>query len=711
MRKICFSLIAATILVSMILSDTSFAQSSSEQQTTIVFTGSADYPPLQWLDAKGRAKGFIIDLQECMGRHGGRAVEHRLINWPDAVSAAENGNADVIAFFASEERRQLFDFTPPFYYLSHAIFSHAKGRQFRSLDDLKGYRTAVVSGSYAERRLSEEQAGIITLVPVDTEQACVEAVHTGLADACTEVALTTLQNSIDLDVVQSSHSFWHQPYVFGVRKGNPELLEWVNRELAAMQADGTFFSIYQKWKKELEWQPQTLADHLRTVAWVLIPLALAGLAGLSLSWYLKRQVAKRTRQLRHLAEHDMLTGLHSRQAFADCLEQRLVQESGQPPVVVFLRLKNLRSISSLFGRSGYEKIIKDFAHRLQQLDFLEIAHSGIGYFILAARPGSDPAQIYDRLKVSCTIDGVDITPDVVMGVSTGPVAMESSDPKAEEYIRQALTAYSAASHENQSWRIYTPQLEPTPDDLILLHDLHLHGTRDMHLVYQPKLDLVSGHIHEAEALIRWDHPKLGMVSPGKFIPMLEKSGLIRQVTRWVIEQAAQELTRCRQYEDQFRISVNITANDLADEDLVDFIKKRLNPDIRKGLCFEVTETGIIHNSDHAREIISDLYEAGIHLAIDDFGTGHSCLTYLSRFDIDEVKLDRSFVKNILTSPRDYDIVDGMIKLSHNLGLTVTAEGMEDEATLNALAKMGCDTAQGYVIARPMPAVDMYPLIK
>jgi EAL domain-containing protein (putative c-di-GMP-specific phosphodiesterase class I) len=233
----------------------------------------------------------------------------------------------------------------------------------------------------------------------------------------------------------------------------------------------------------------------------------------------------------------------------------------------------------------------------------------------------------------------------------------------------------------------------------------------MHLVYQPKLDLASGRIQEAEALIRWHHPKLGMISPGKFIPMLEQSGLIRQVTRWVIKEAVQELIRCREYNARFRISVNISANDLTDEDLVDFIKEQLEPDIRKGLCFEVTETEIIQNPDHAREVISDLHDAGVRWAIDDFGTGHSCLTYLSRFDIDEVKLDRSFVKNILTSPRDFDIVAGMIHLSHNLGLTVTAEGMEDEATLNALAKMGCDTAQGYVIARPMPAKDIYPLIK
>jgi EAL domain-containing protein (putative c-di-GMP-specific phosphodiesterase class I)/ABC-type amino acid transport substrate-binding protein len=710
MRRISLYLIAATLLLSGILSDRSFAQTDSDRQTKIVFAGSADYPPFEWLDAKGRAKGFIIDLQESMGRHGGRTVEHRLENWPDAVSAVKTGKADVIAFFASEERSQHFDFTLPFYHLSHAIFSHTKGRQFRSLDNLKGFRTAVVSGSYAERRLQEEQTGI-TLVPVDTERACVEVVHTGLADACIEVSLTSRQNATGMDVVQTSHLFWHQPYVFGVRKGNTELLEWMNRELAAMQADGTYFSIYERWKKALEWHPPTMTDHLQTIAWILIPLVLLGLAGLSLSWYLKRQVAKRTRQLRYLAEYDVMTGLHSRQAFADRLEQRLVQKSGHPPVVVFLRLKNLESINSLFGRSGYEKMIKDFAHRLQYLDFLETTHSGIGYFILAARPGTPPARIYDLLKISCKIDGVDVTPEVVMGVSAGKVAMGSSGPKAEEYIRQAITAYSAAIHENLSWRTYSPQLEPDSDDLILLHDLHLHGTRDMHLVYQPKLDLASGRIQEAEALIRWHHPKLGMISPGKFIPMLEQSGLIRQVTRWVIKEAVQELIRCREYNARFRISVNISANDLTDEDLVDFIKEQLEPDIRKGLCFEVTETEIIQNPDHAREVISDLHDAGVRWAIDDFGTGHSCLTYLSRFDIDEVKLDRSFVKNILTSPRDFDIVAGMIHLSHNLGLTVTAEGMEDEATLNALAKMGCDTAQGYVIARPMPAKDIYPLIK
>ena len=697
---------AAMALIPWILPAKASAEATPRWKEKIVFSGSSTYAPLQWVDDRGRARGFIIDLQERMGRHGGVAVEQRLGDWQDALRAVELGEADAITLFASAERKDRFDFTLPFYHLAHGIFSHSKGEHFRNLAELNGRRVAVVIGSYAANRLIEEKPGI-EVVPVKTEFACIEAVHTGVADACIEVTLTSRRNAVGLSVEQTSAPFWHLPYVFGVRKGNTELLNWLEHQLAGMQADGTFFSIYRQWKNDLEWHRPTIVDHLRTVALIAVPLFLLALIGLFVSWHLKRQVERRTRELRYQAEHDALTGLHNAQTFVHRLEQRLRKEPDRKPTVAFLRLQNLEIVTSLFGPLGHRKLIKDFAQHLQKLDFILTSHFGFGFFTLAAQPGTSPDRIFDLLSMSSEIDGIHIDPAVVMGLSSQTAGEDPSQLKAEELVRRAITAYYMAPVERELWRTYAPQLEPDPKDLILLHDAQRHGTRDMELLYQPKLDLASGYVREAEALLRWHHPKLGMVSAGHFIPLLEKAGLIRKVTRWVIEEGGRELARCRRHDAGFGISVNISAGDLVDGDLLDFVGNRLDPGVRGGLCFEVTETGIINNPHKAQEVITAMRKDGIRFALDDFGTGYSCLNYLSRFDIEEVKLDRSFVRNILDKSRDHEIVRSMIDLAHTLGLKVTAEGIEDEATLQMLVELGCDMAQGYVIGRPMKARELY----
>ncbi len=218
-------------------------------------------------------------------------------------------------------------------------------------------------------------------------------------------------------------------------------------------------------------------------------------------------------------------------------------------------------------------------------------------------------------------------------------------------------------------------------------------------------------IREAEELIRWHHPRLGPIPPGHFIPLLEKTGLITRVTRWVIEEAIEELGRCRAHDGNFGISVNIAARDLVDEaKLVDFIRNKGASRSLRGLRLEITETGVIQDHDHTQRVIAMLREAGIHCAVDDFGTGYASLSYLSKFAIEEVKLDRSFIRNMLENSRDQAIIASTIELAHTLGLKVTAEGIEDRETLQALAEMGCDTAQGYVIARPIPATELYPMM-
>ncbi|MEX1220843.1 MAG: EAL domain-containing protein [Idiomarina sp.] len=697
------------VLVGCTFSAASLEGSPDDLSKQVIFSGSVNSPPLQWLDEQGSARGFFIDLQDNLGRNGEREVINSLMEWQDAMRAVETGEADAIALFASAQRSARYDFSLPFFHLAHAIFSHTNGEQFRNLADLEGYRVALVEDAFAATRLEQENLSILPVI-VATELECLIAVDQGRADACIETTLVSKRNAFKLDVQQTSSPFWHQSYVFAVAKGNTEMLRWLNRQLTSLQADGTFFSIYKKWEPELEWSPPKFSDHLSLVAWIILPLLVVVAIGVAMNRYLKNELEKRTQELRYAAEHDLMTGLHNYQYFIDKLEKTLSSQPNWTPVVAFLRLNNLKTVASVFGRTGHEKLIKDFARRLNKLKFIETAHLGVGFYALVAEPGTKPKEIFKQLSFSCKIDEVKVDPHVVMGISSKKLENTMTQSLSDECVRRAIIAYAVAQRDNRSWATYTEQLEPDSKNLILLHDAQHQGTRDMFLVFQPKLDLVSGRITEAEALIRWNHPTLGIVSPAVFVPLLESTGLIRNVTRWVIKESIKVLNQLSSIDENFIISVNISSRDLMDAEFVTFITKNVDPAIRSRLCLEITETGIIDDVDHAQEVIKKLSDAGIRCAIDDFGTGHASLVYLSRFDITEVKLDRSYVKDILTHKRDREIVASTINLARKLGHRLTAEGVEDKKTLRALAEMKCDTAQGYVIAKPMSVVELETMI-
>ncbi|NIC04343.1 EAL domain-containing protein [Billgrantia bachuensis] len=718
--KVWFWAVGLTIIG--VTTSASHGQVETSEPAKVVFVGSATYRPFQWVPQDGQAKGFVIDLQDSLAQQGNRVAEHRLMAWEEAIESVRLGQADVIPLLASEGRKEDFDFTEPFYYLSHGIFS-LNNKSYRTLNELVGGRVAVVRGSYAATRLEEEQHDFI-LVEVETERDCLVAVNEQEADACVEVVNTSRRHAAETQVEQTSAPFWPQPYVFGVRKGNDEMLSWLNTNLALIQAEGTYHDIYHEWIPELEWHKHRMSDWLRYFYWLLLPLSFATLLGFSLSWYLKRLVRFRTRrlyeeltakrelekELRYKADYDEVTGLPSRAAFIDNLGRLLEERSELAPTVILLRLLNLEQLTSLFGyHFGHELLLQEFSSRLESLGFAQISHFGSGVFAIVRKHEMSHEDIVVFVSESLEIGKLNISANVVMGISEGRAEVgHKSQSEAEELVRRAMTAYSAATKASEAWRVYTGGLEPDPNDLILVEDFRRFGTRDMYLLYQPKLDLTSGYIKEAEALVRWQHPTLGFVPPGHFIGLLEETGLIKQLTYWVLKESVAQIERCRSHDPDFSISVNVSARDLAEGyTLVDYILSLKQFWYPQGLCLEITETGVIQDHDHAQKVVSELHEANISCAIDDFGTGYASLSYLSKFSVDEVKLDRSFIANMMESEKDRAIIASTINLAHKMGLRVTAEGVEDEATLQALAKMGCDTAQGYLISRPIPEAELY----
>jgi EAL domain-containing protein (putative c-di-GMP-specific phosphodiesterase class I) len=300
---------------------------------------------------------------------------------------------------------------------------------------------------------------------------------------------------------------------------------------------------------------------------------------------------------------------------------------------------------------------------------------------------------------------------IEVGGSLGISVFPEHGDDAEVLLRRADLAVLVAKREAGSCVVYSPACDPyDPRRLVLLGELRraLEGD-ELLLHYQPKVELKARSVVGAEALLRWRHPKRGMVRPDEFIPLAEKSGLIKPLTRWVLGEAVRQ---CRSWERSGRplyVAVNLSARNLQDPSLVGQITglletERVSPE---WLRVELTESAVMSDQARVVESLSQLRGAGIETAIDDFGTGYSSLAYLQALPVSELKIDKAFVIGMgVDGNGKATIVRSTNDLGHNLGLSVVAEGVEDERTLELLGTYGCDGAQGYHIARPMSAPDL-----
>ncbi|MDP9430586.1 MAG: EAL domain-containing protein [Actinomycetota bacterium] len=248
--------------------------------------------------------------------------------------------------------------------------------------------------------------------------------------------------------------------------------------------------------------------------------------------------------------------------------------------------------------------------------------------------------------------------------------------------------------------------EHSPERLGLLGQLRRAiDNRELVLHFQPKVALPGVGVCGVEALVRWQHPQRGLIPPGEFIPLGERTPLIRPLTRYVVDAALEQCARWHDAGRSLAVAVNVSARNLLDEHFVDEVQELLAHWRVPASCLEleVTESAIMADPDRARRILTRLAECGVTLSIDDFGAGYTSLAQLKDLPVHQLKIDRSFVAPMTEDPGNALIVRSVVELGHNLGLTTVAEGVEDEATYDSLSAMGCDVAQGYYVCRPMPA--------
>jgi EAL domain-containing protein (putative c-di-GMP-specific phosphodiesterase class I) len=298
-----------------------------------------------------------------------------------------------------------------------------------------------------------------------------------------------------------------------------------------------------------------------------------------------------------------------------------------------------------------------------------------------------------------------MTVSVTIGAA---IARAGSDP--DVVLRHADVATYEAKRLGRRLLIYSPSIDPyKPEQVALAVDLRAALSGGQVVPYfQPKVEIASGKTEGVEALARWEHPTRGLVSPADFLPAAERAGLTRQLLQVMVEAVCRQQQLWERQGVSLRVAINLSPRDIADEDLAAWLQQAVtaggcNPAM---LELELTEQTLMLDPVHGEQALRELAAIGFRLSLDDYGTGYSSLSRLKQMPVDELKIDRSFVQHMDTSPVDATIVRSTIELAHNLGLRVVAEGIETAEVLNALAAAGCDYAQGYYLAKPMPAAEV-----
>jgi diguanylate cyclase (GGDEF)-like protein/PAS domain S-box-containing protein len=429
-------------------------------------------------------------------------------------------------------------------------------------------------------------------------------------------------------------------------------------------------------------------------------------------------------QIRYLGQHDLLTGLPNRALFADRLTQSISFAAAHKKsfALLFLDLDHFKKINDSHGHQVGDRFLRQVSGRLLEcvgpLDTASRQGGDEFSIIIAELEHADEAafmarKICEALSSPFQVDTLRLNASVSVGIAMYP----KDGTHAEELLRNAdIAMYHAKGSGRNQFQFFSEELNRTTHERLEI-EAAITGAlerNEFEVYYQPQLNLASGQIESCEALIRWNHATKGLMGPGEFISVAEESGHIDAIGRWVLRRVAADFAEfARAGYPQMRLSVNVSAPQMRVHDFAAYISGIITEHkISVGrLELEVTESILMSDTEQAIKTISNLTAQGVRFSIDDFGTGYSSLSYLRSLKIHHLKIDRSFVADVISDPDDATIVRAIISLAHSLRLTAIAEGVETEEQLRFLREHGCDMVQGFLLARPMPLAECLAFAK
>lgn len=430
-------------------------------------------------------------------------------------------------------------------------------------------------------------------------------------------------------------------------------------------------------------------------------------------------------KLIYLARYDDLTGLPNRNHFIEELNSALLRSKrqGQNIALLFIDLDGFKAVNDTLGHEAGDLLLKEVS---TQLKFITRETD------LVARLGGDEFTILIE-NITHNSDAATTATKILKGISkpfqisyqevfiTASIGIAygnygTTDPIS--IIKHAdIAMYQAKNNGKNNFQFYAPEMNTLTDKRMRLNSgLHRAMIKEeFTLFFQPQVDIKTNQIIGSEALLRWNHPEFGMVSPNDFIPLLEENGLIIPVSEWAVRQAFEQCKNWSQNKAvpaHFHICINFSACHFKGDGLVRLLEHNLETQKiePENIVIEITESLLLSNSEVYRKTLDSIHQLGMKIALDDFGTGYSSLSYLNSFPIDIIKMDQSFVKDIFVNPNNQAIIEAIISLSHKLNLTVIAEGVETPSVLDFLRDNHCDIYQGYLCSKPLPVSELQPLL-
>ena len=423
----------------------------------------------------------------------------------------------------------------------------------------------------------------------------------------------------------------------------------------------------------------------------------------------------------HQALHDALTELPNRTLFHQRVQRAIAgaEQSGGHVAVMLIDLNRFKEVNDTLGHHNGDLLLQDFSRRLMRSvrPGDTVARLGGDEFAIVVPKVADAAgaervatRVLRALVDPFSVSDLNLDVDAAVGIALYPE--HGRDPAS--LLQKADVAMYAAKGGQSGYELYSPETDRySPRRLALVGELRSAASRgQLRVHYQPKSDLRSGRVTGLEALLRWEHPTHGWIAPDEFIPMAEQTGSIRALTSFVLEEALVQCGNWRRAGLNLGMAVNLSVRSLLDTELPDEVARLLEetgvpPHL---LTLELTESSVMADTMRTAEVLSRLSFLGVQLSIDDYGTGYSSLSHLRGLPVDEMKIDKSFVVRLGSDGSDDVIVRSTVDLGHNLGLRVVAEGVEDERSWQRLRDLGCDTAQGYFLSRPLPADEVEVLV-
>lgn len=423
---------------------------------------------------------------------------------------------------------------------------------------------------------------------------------------------------------------------------------------------------------------------------------------------------KNEEKIVHQTLYDSLTGLPNRVLFEGSLRQELESAKKNKTLVsvLFLDLDRFKLINDTLGHESGDTLVAQFANRLKSFKGENglIARFGGDEFLMMFTNQSSPQivecieKIYESLSLPFTIDERDIHINTSIGIAVFPADGDTS----QSLIKNADTALHAAKAQGRNnYCFYKPLMHSKASEhLTLENDLHMALRRKEFIIhYQPVINNKTGRITRCEALLRWNHPSLGLIFPNEFIPLAEDTGIILSISKWTLDAVCNQIKIWEKEDFLIKdIAINISAREFSLPDFYNRLDRAVQESgiLAQHLEIEVTESVAMHNVDHTRDILMQIKKLGIKIAIDDFGIGHSSLTYLKTLPFDRLKIDKSFVRNCLEDKKDQAIIKAIISLATNLDLTVCAEGIEYPEQRAYFKGLECDTLQGFLFSKSLP---------